>query len=132
MEEAIGTLRYLPLEEVLGINRRAITETGGLASEQGALLNLNSLEYLIDIVRDDDYFPSIFDKAAAYAFNIITRHIFLDGNKRTGLICAFHFLRTNGRLFRSLPSDDEIVDVGIKIAEGKMDIERIASWLSSL
>lgn len=41
-------------------------------------------------------YPTIPDKAGFYMFSIITRHVFWDGTKRTGLESALLFLALNG------------------------------------
>ena len=85
------------------------------------LLNENQLHYLVQIVGetidDTELFPTLAQKAAVYAHHIITRHIFLDGNKRTGMHCAILFFELNGS---SHPPgiDDSIVELGLGIANG--------------
>ena len=80
-----------------------------------------------------NYIPTLSQKAAVYAHHIITGHIFLDGNKRTGLHCAVLFLEFNGCTL-CLDIDDSIIDLGFKIADGTItDIDviadRIQSWI---
>lgn len=43
-----------------------------------------------------DLYPDLFAKAAALARGIICGHLFLDGNKRTGMEAAILFLEYNG------------------------------------
>lgn len=79
-----------------------------------------------------ELYPNLFQKAALYAHHIIAGHVFLDGNKRTGLARAFKFLEMNG-----LPTpdgiDDEIIALGLEIADGTLDdIEAIAERLQAL
>ena len=122
-------MRYLTIEDVL------IIAVGHVGAYQ--LLNENQLHYLVEIVSekfgDTDLFPTAFHKAAVYAHDIITGHIFLDGNKRIGLTCALRFLELNGYSYR-IDIDDSIIDLGFKIADGTItDIEviaeRIQSWI---
>ena len=120
-------MRYLTIEEIL---RVAKGQVGGYQ-----LLNENQLHYLVEIVGeklgDSELFPTLPQKAAVYAHHIITRHIFLDGNKRIGLTCALWFLVLNGRASR-LNIDDLIIDLGFKIADGTInDVEIIAEHLQS-
>ena len=77
----------------------------------------------------DELYPTLFQKAAVYAHHIIRGHVFLDGNKRTGLSCALRFLEVNG-LKRPTGIDDEIIALGEGIADGSIeDIEAIAERL---
>ena len=52
-----------------------------------------------------DLYPRIVESAAVVARGIICGHVFLDGNKRTGLAAAALFLEYNGWDFH-LPVDD--------------------------
>ena len=72
----------------------------------------------------------MYDKASGYAHGIITRHPFMDGNKRTGLLAAFTFLEINGYLAAASLSNDEIVSIGLRTARGMMERDDIADWLS--
>jgi death-on-curing protein len=59
------------------------------------------------------------DIAATYAFHLAQAQAFIDGNKRTGIGAALLFLRANG--IRKVPSDLELYDAMIAIAERRMD-----------
>ena len=127
MENSSQTLKYLTIEDILRVAK------GQVGSYQ--LLNENQLHYLVEIVGeklgDTELFPTLPKKAAVYAHHIITRHIFLDGNKRIGLTCALWFLVLNGCAPR-LNIDDSIIELGFKIADGTItDLEIIAEDLQS-
>ena len=122
-------MRYLTIAEILEVAE------GHVGTYH--LLDEDRLHYLIDAVSgkfgDVELYPTLPQKAAVYAHHIITGHIFLDGNKRTGLHCAVLFLEFNGCTLR-LDLDDSIIDLGFKIADGTItDIEviadRIQSWI---
>jgi death on curing protein len=57
--------------------------------------------------------------AAAYAFHIAENQPFIDGNKRTGLLCAIVFLDING-ISIDYP-DERLYRAMIDIAEKKLD-----------
>ena len=122
-------MRYLTIAEILEVAEGHV----------GAyhLLDENRLHYVVDAVSgrfgDTELYPTLSQKAAVYAHHIVTGHVFLDGNKRTGLHCAVLFLEVNGCTLR-LDIDDSIIDLGFKIADGTItDIEviadRIQSWI---
>lgn len=121
------TLKYLTVDDILEVAEEQVGRY--------QLLNENQLHYLVQIVGekigDTELFPTLAQKAAVYAHHIITRHIFLDGNKRTGMHCALLFFELNG--FSHPPGiDDSIVELGLKIADGTIDdIEVIADHLQS-
>ena len=120
-------MRYLTIDEILRVAKRHVANN--------ELLKESQLQYLVEIVcqnfGDTELFPTLTQKAAVYAHHIITGHIFLDGNKRTGMTCALWFLVLNGCSLR-LCIDDSIVELGVKIANGTItDIEVIADHLQS-
>ena len=127
MENSGKTLKYLTIDEILRVAEEQVGRS--------QLLNENQLHYLVQIVGekigDTELFPTMGQKAAVYAHHIITRHIFLDGNKRTGMHCAILFFELNG--FSHPPGiDDLIIELGLNIANGTIDdIEVIADHLQS-
>jgi death-on-curing protein len=69
-------------------------------------------------------YPNISDKAAIYCYNIICNHIFLDGNKRTGLASALIFLNLNGFDLSLKINDATLTDYIVKIASGESNLEK--------
>jgi len=65
----------------------------------------DNLDYLLDAIQakmfGNEMYPTISDKAGLYMFNIISNHIFQDGNKRTGLESALSFLELNGHKLKN-------------------------------
>ena len=127
-------IRYLSFQEIVELNCLIIIKTGGFIDCAGKIINLDSLRYLVDIVQstidDDELYSDIFQKAALYTYNIITRHIFYDGNKRTGMICAFYFLNLNGYYLSESITDNEIVNLALGIANGNIEINELTEWFS--
>ncbi len=77
-----------------------------------------------------DIYPSVFLKAAAYAFHIAEAQAFVDGNKRTALDVALTFLAINGYEIGS--ESMELYDAMIAIAERKMSKEDLAQLFERL
>lgn len=71
--------------------------------------------------------PTVFDLAAAYAFGIARNHPFIDGNKRTALVCCFTFLELNGRTVAA-PEADAVLTF-MALAAGKLSEDQLAAWL---
>ena len=64
---------------------------------------------------------------AAYAFGIAKAHAFVDGNKRTALVCALAFLRANGHAV--LRPTDETVTTIEDLARDEISEDDFAAWL---
>ncbi len=56
-------------------------------------------------------------------YNIISSHIFLDGNKRTAFVCVATFLEINGKKFNL--KDDDVLNLVYGVANGKYNISEI-------
>ncbi len=68
--------------------------------------------------------------ASAYLFHIFRNHPFVDGNKRTALVCALVFLDMNG-----VPIEDPegvLYDLTMRVASGKVEKAEIANVLKGL
>lgn len=91
---------FLTKKQIITINRLTVSHHGGNFVLPNNILNESPLDCLVEIVYADLFgqplYPSIFDKAGVYIFNIIANHIFSDGNKRTGLEAGILFLKLNG------------------------------------
>lgn len=130
-------VRYVNKKMVVVINRLCleVTGTGMLASttnlRHGAGLGFVD-QIFENTVFGERIYPDIFHQAAAYMFHIIKNHVFMDGNKRTGLACAVTFLQWNNVMFERF-DEQEAYDFVIGIASGVNDpqaaIPVIARWL---
>jgi death-on-curing protein len=69
----------------------------------------------------------LYELAACYCVGIAKNHAFVDGNKRTGYQAAVVFLELNGWL--ATPSELEIVEMMVRVAEGEADEKDLAEWL---
>jgi death on curing protein len=67
--------------------------------------------------------------AAAYLFHIVQNHPFVDGNKRTGLICCLAFLELNGVETHTEP---RLYDLTMDVASGIVTKADIAAMLASM
>ncbi|HSB01947.1 MAG TPA: type II toxin-antitoxin system death-on-curing family toxin, partial [Anaerolineales bacterium] len=94
--------------------------------------NSGSLEYLISTIQgsvlDFDPHPNITEKAALLAWRIITGHIFIDGNKRTGMETCRLFLEINGY---DLLIDHDIVIMALRIAKNEITFLDFVEWLNN-
>lgn len=129
MEEAGAEIVYPTIEQIIEANRRLIKETGGSFAPPTNLSNRGSLEYILEAITfplfGDVLYATLKEKATALAKQIITAHVFVDGNKRTGIHIAWAFLRSNGV---SLQLDDSIEDLAVAIALGDAGFEELLAW----
>ena len=130
MENSGREIAYPTVEQICEINRRMIQEFGGLFIPPDNLFNSNALEYVLDAIRSSifgiDIYPTLKEKAAAIAHHIISRHVFRDGNKRTGTHVAWEFLRANGV---RIHLDSSIVELTVAIASRDATQGELLQWL---
>jgi len=127
----LQNIRYINREIIIEINKEMIDRFGGVDFE-GAdnVRNPDSLSYILEAIQNPicgkDLYPMIFEKAAALGHQIICRHVFYDGNKRTAFESIRLFLFINNYYLRI---DKGIVEKALEIAAGKVSIGNLAKWL---
>lgn len=58
---------------------------------------------------------------------MISNHAFVDGNKRIGVYIMLSFLEING--IRIDATNEEIVRIGLSVADGSMKYEQLLNWV---
>jgi death-on-curing protein len=100
-------VRYLTLDEVLGIYRNIILQSGG----SFGIRDLPALESALAQPRATfgaaDLYPIVAEKASALGFSLIQNHPFVDGNKRIGHAAMEVFLVLNGYAIDASVDDQE-------------------------
>lgn len=76
----------------------------------------------------EELYPTIIKKAACLCYSLVNDHCFIDGNKRIGILGMMTFLELNKFLIEC--SDPELVQLGLGIADGKIQQEDICRWLT--
>jgi death on curing protein len=124
-------IKYLTIEQVLKLHDAVVEKFGGLAGIRDPNLLRSCIESPKMTMFGKDLYPSVYDKAAVYLFNIICNHPFNDGNKRTGAGSAYLFLRINKASipFDPSPNDRTYENFVVRIANGKITKENIAYFL---
>ena len=72
-------------------------------------------------------YPDTIAKAAAAGCGLAQNHGFIDGNKRIGVLTLLFILRRNSIPLRY--TQDELIDVGLGIARGDMDVPDVDAWV---
>ncbi len=117
---------FLTLDEVIEIHRDMIERYGGSFGIRDEGL-LESAVAMPQAGFGEQYLHAdVFEMAAAYLFHIVRNHPFVDGNKRTGAMAAFTFLKLNQvTLNAGELKFERLVRAG---AEGKLGKEKIAEF----
>lgn len=118
--------RFLSVEDVIEIHADQIERYGGSLGVRDVEL-LRSAIGMPEAGFGEQYLhTNLFEMAAAYLYHIVQNHPFIDGNKRTGTMAAFVFLKLNGL---TLDADESIFEpLVLKAAQGQIDKPAIVEF----
>ena len=114
-------------EKVLLLHQLMAEATGGSVGVRDEGLLDSALEGAFTGFGDQEFYPTKEEKGARLGYTLISNHAFIDGNKRIGVYIMLSFLEMNG--IRLQCTDDELVDIGLSIASGRMEYEELLQWV---
>lgn len=117
----------LSLEKVLYLHERIIDQAGGKQGIRDFVLLHSALERCKATYAGEDFYPTLFSKAAALLHSLVMNHAFLDGNKRTAYEVMKGFLYFNGYIITA--PQKEIVRMCIAVDNDGWKIGDIVNWL---
>ncbi len=114
-------------EKVLLLHQMLAEATGGSVGVRDQGLLDSALEGAFAGFGDQEFYPTKEEKGARLSYTLISNHAFVDGNKRIGLYVMLSFLEMNGIRIRC--TDEELIQVGLSVADGKMGYEDLYNWV---
>lgn len=121
-----GEIRFLSRDEIEEIHAYLTAGFGGLGGIRDSGL-LDSAVAAPQAGFGEKYlYADVFEMAAAYAVGIVGNHPFVDGNKRTGAMCAAIFLELNGFDFCASPED--FTKKILSVARGEIKAAELAEF----
>jgi death-on-curing protein len=118
---------FLTLDEVLGVHADQIRRYGGRSGLRDLSLLRSALAMPETTFEEEFLHPTLFEMAAAYLFHLARNHPFVDGNKRTALMCALVFLGLNGRRLEANP--EALYEIVHGVAAGRVDKAEVSVFL---
>lgn len=119
---------FLDFDRIVQLNRLAVKTFGGsdVVRDRGLI---ESAIYQPQASFGEQYLhESIYQMAAAYYYHISESQGFSDGNKRTGFLALFAFLKLNG-CDLTIP-DDYLWPILLDVASGKKSKGELADFLT--
>lgn len=116
-------------EKVLLLQQLIIESSGGSAGIRDFGLLDSAIESAYQTFGGVELYPTKEEKGARLGFNLVSNHAFVDGNKRIGLLVMLSFLAINGINLKY--TDEELVYIGLSLADGKMTYEELLSWIKA-
>ena len=110
---------------VLAVHDMQLAEHGGPAGVRDDALLESALARPVNLHAYGD--SDLCALAAAYAFGIVRNHPFVDGNKPTGFLAAYIFLKING--LELTAGEVEATSAVLGLASGDTDDKEFAAWL---
>ena len=122
-------MKLLDVEEIVLMHEAVIERTGGELGIRDDRLLISSVESIKATFDAKELYPTLVIKAAQLAFSLINNHAFVDGNKRVGILAMLTMLEVNDVLITA--SKEEIVDLGLKTADGTYTSQDIVGWIET-
>lgn len=119
--------RYLTAREVLYVHERLIERTGSTPGVRDVALLESLLHRPQAVSGGTDIYPTLAHKGAILMYSLVLNQLFIDGNKRLGLVCLDLFLRLNQ--VRLVADPDERLQFLQAVAEDTLSIDQIAAWI---
>jgi death-on-curing protein len=117
----------LNIENVIMLHDMLLEQSGGLQGIRDENLLESAIESVYQTFDDQELYPTIEEKGARMCYSLISNHAFADGNKRIGILVMLSFFELNGINLKY--SDDDLIKIGIHIADGSMDYETLVKWV---
>lgn len=117
------------IDEVIEIHRKTVDVSGGGSL---GILNTHSLEAALELIQNDDYYPTFAEKLTYLFFTANKSHCFQDGNKRIAISLGMRFLLDNGYVFVVQKFAHKMEMVSYQLAAGRIDKELLHEIISSI
>lgn len=129
MNLGTDSIKYPSYDQVLWLYDRVVEiSDGGIKGfrDEGELL------YVLDTVKNDDYFPTLISKLSFLIHRVCDGHIFKDGNKRMGLAIGGLFLQLNGLYKSNMMYIQRMEAITYHIAAGNINENLLIKVLESI
>jgi death-on-curing protein len=117
----------IDVSRVIDFQAQLIHRFGGEPGVRDYQMLDSSINAIYQTFDQKDLYPTIIEKATRLAFNLISSHPFLDGNKRIGMHMLIVYMRFENIDF--YPSPKEVIRIGFSIAKGDLTYESFLKWV---
>ncbi|MFI3547152.1 type II toxin-antitoxin system death-on-curing family toxin [Mammaliicoccus sciuri] len=124
-------MHYLTEKDIITLNIYVINKYS--PKEQIGVKEPTALNMLVNAPKQyvfgQEQYPTIELKAANLVRNLVKKHVFHNGNKRTAFMALIVFLELNG--YKFMVSNKEAVNYMVKLATEDINEDEIALWISA-
>ena len=122
-------MKILSKRQILMLHTALIAQTGGIDGVRDEGLLDSAINALFQTFAEQDLYPTVLEKAARLGFGLISKHPFLDGNKRIGAHAMLTFMGVNQ--INLCCTDEELISLILQVASGRLDYDGMLEWLKS-
>lgn len=120
-------MELIDLDNVLLFHKKIVSKTGGSDGVRDLGLIESALNRGFITFDGKELYESTEMKIAVIAHGFIKNHGFIDENKRIGVAVMILLLKLNNITIKY--SQQELIDLGLKAAEGKYSENDILAWI---
>jgi len=121
-------LFYFDIEHAIKKHDWIIEHSGGLHGQR----EIGLLESALEHIQNDMYYPTFEEKLKHLVYAVTKFHPFSDGNKRSSLVLGAYFLELNGYDYCINKFIQEMENIVVWLAEGKIDDELLLDIIISI
>ncbi|GAB6712666.1 type II toxin-antitoxin system death-on-curing family toxin [Streptococcus uberis] len=125
--------KYLTENQIIALNKRVIERYS--IGEEIRLVSPSALNMIVNLPEQylfgNQLYPTLVDKATILFVQLVKKHVFANGNKRTAFLVLNLFLNLNH--VRLVVKKEEAIDFTVKVAVEPLTEESLSSyrdWLS--
>lgn len=122
------TVLYFDVAHAIREHDWIIEHSGGMAGVKDE----GQLSSVLEHIQNDLYYPSFEEKLNHLVFAINKFHAFNDGNKRSSLVLGAYFLELNGYDYCVKKFVQEMENIVVWLAEGKISKDLLLKLVTSL
>ena len=122
-------MKSIEVADILVFHKKIIEQTGGSDGIRDIGLIESALNRAIATFDGKDLYKEIEEKISVITYGLIKNHGFVDGNKRIGVSVMLLLLRLNK--IKIQYSQNELVKLGLDIADGSIDEKEIKQWIKN-
>ena len=120
-------MKRLTKTQILKMHSLLIQETGGSDGVRDEGLLDSALNLPFQSFEGQDIYKTIQAKAARLGFSLINNHLFVDGNKRIGILSMLVFLEMNG--IEIICTDEELIKLGLGVTDSSVSYKDLLNWI---
>lgn len=122
-------MQYLTEKDIITLNVYVINKYS--PNEQIGVKEPTALNMLVNAPKQhvfgEEQYPTLELKASNLVRNLVQKHVFYNGNKRTALMTLIVYLKMNGYQFTA--SNEEAANYMVKIATEDLQETDIEQWI---